>query len=71
MVDHQRSNTIQQKSLFLMLFIMITLLFLVPACASTAKNAKLPWWKQQKIRYFWGQWVLSQNAGVPFEQLGG
>lgn len=34
-----------------------------------ATTSSQPWWTQQKIRYFWGQWVYYQDMGVPTEQI--
>ena len=32
-------------------------------------TAQIPWWKQEKIRFFWGQWSRFVTAGVSMEEV--
>jgi len=36
---------------------------------SSSEAASGPWWEQEKIRFFWGCWYHSTDAGIPMEQV--
>ena len=37
--------------------------------ATEDQKVQSPWWKQEKIRFLWGQWSRFRTAGVPMEEV--
>jgi len=54
----------------IVLAVILTLLLAVAGAAqpSSSESSSKPWWKQEKIRFFWGQWKHLEKAGVPWEE---
>jgi len=50
--------------------VILTLLLAAAGAAQpgSSESSNKPWWKQEKIRFFWGQWQHQGNAGVPMEE---
>jgi len=50
----------------------IVILAVVAVCASTAAQTARKadaWWNKEKVRFLWGQWSHSDEAGIPREEL--
>ncbi len=41
----------------------------ISAAGAEESSSVIPWWKQEKIRFFWGQWQHNPVAGVPMRQV--
>ena len=39
------------------------------AAAAEQGTSEIPWWQQEKIRFFWGQWQHHEKAGVSMQQV--
>ena len=35
---------------------------------SKADNSLRRWWQEEKIRFFWGEWVYADHADIPVEE---
>ncbi len=39
------------------------------AAGQDESNQTHPWWDQQKIRFFWGQWSRFRDSGIASEEM--